>query len=141
GYALVQIALVDRGDVDAVPRHRARVGEVEPGDELGESRLPRSVLADERDHLAAAQGAADAVDRPLFLPRVAERDTGEGDLGRAAVQPPRGRRAAPARDVVEAGPVEVEVEARLVEVVDLVDRVGDGLPGRAHGQRGCTGER
>src|SRR5438105_330714 len=52
GDALVDPALVVRGDVVAVPQHSARVGAIKTGQDLSERGLAGSVIANERDDLA-----------------------------------------------------------------------------------------
>src|SRR2546422_8189 len=63
GDALVDPALVVRGDVSAVPQHPARVRPIETGEHFGERGLARSVLADQRDDLARADLEGDIVQR------------------------------------------------------------------------------
>jgi hypothetical protein len=61
-------------EVAPVPAHAALDRTVEAREELRERRLPRAVLADERDDLARADLEADGVERGAARAGVAERD-------------------------------------------------------------------
>jgi hypothetical protein len=67
GDPLVQRRGADARRVDAVPGDDALVGQVEPGEQLGERRLAGTVLADQRDHLAAAERERHVGERGLVV--------------------------------------------------------------------------
>ena len=64
--------LVDPGrlegrDIDAVPSDAARIGAVEPREDLRERRLSRAVLADQGDDLPGVDLERDVVERESLL--------------------------------------------------------------------------
>ena len=106
---------------DAVPEDASRERPVEPGDDLGERRLARAVLAHERDHLAAADLERDAVERRSQRVRIREGHVLDGQPVEAPrrIDPcPAGRgRGRPARVHVEGDErrVVLDEQGRLVQ--------------------------
>jgi len=63
GDLLTQLLLIDIGDVDAIPQHRACVRWIEATEELGERGLAGAVFTDQRHHLAVVELYGDALQR------------------------------------------------------------------------------
>ena len=127
--------------VPAVPRDGARRRQVQPRDQLRQRRLARAVLAHQRDHLPAAQGQRHPAQGVVLLAGIAEGHVGERDRLRAAVQGVQRRGPLPGGEVVEAGAVDVHVQAQLEQPVERVDAGDDRLRRGAHGQHRGPGQR
>jgi hypothetical protein len=126
GEVLAQGLQVPLAHVHAVEQYRAALHVVEAHEEVGDGRLARAGVADERDRLAGLDREGDALENPLVLlvgePHVAELDAA---LGAPAFFRPL-RRGHGDGQVERAEDAVRGDEGRLEDVVPVRD-VADGL--------------
>ena len=74
---------IELRDVAPVPEHRARARRVQAGQDLGQRRLARAVLAHQRDHLALRELERDVVQGGLAAARIGEAHVAGADRVKA----------------------------------------------------------
>jgi hypothetical protein len=83
---------IDGGQVGPVDQDHALAGQVQAGEKLGQRRLARAVLADDRDRRTRRQVQVQALEDRFVRTRVAEADPVQADAGPQPVRRGAARR-------------------------------------------------